>query len=169
MDAEGAGHLADGFSFLEQPLGEIPLVGIHFFGSSEADASLLSVCAACTGALTDEVSLELGDSGEDSHNHLAGVRGGIGPRLRDRLEASTSIADRFHDLEQIAGGAGQPVELPDGDDIALAKLVEHPVQLWPVTVGSGDLLAEDSFAACLLERFELKSQPLIFGGNAGVA
>ena len=42
------------------------------------------------------------------------------------------------------GGTGQPVEFPDGDDVALAKLVEHPVQPRPVAVGPGDLLVEDA-------------------------
>jgi hypothetical protein len=44
------------------------------------------------------------------------------------LEASASIADSLDDLEQIAGGTGQPVEFPKGDDVALTKVVEHPVQ-----------------------------------------
>lgn len=33
----------------------------------------------------------------------------------------------FDDLQQVASGAAQSVEFPYGDDVSLAKLVEHPV------------------------------------------
>jgi hypothetical protein len=35
--------------------------------------------------------------------------------------------DSFDDLQQVASGAAQSVEFPYGDDVSLAKLVEHPV------------------------------------------
>jgi hypothetical protein len=169
VNAEGAGDLADGFPLLEEPLGEAPLVHIHLFRSSEANAALLCVGAASAGAFADQVAFEFGDSGEYGHDHLAGMGGGIGPRSGDGLQASTGIADRFDDIEETSGGACQPVELPDGDDIAIAKLVEHPVQLGPVAICSGDFLAEDACSTGRLESFKLKSQPLIFGGDAGIA
>ena len=59
------------------------------------------------------------------------------------MEAGASMADRLYDFEQVAGGASQAVELPDRDDIPFAELVEHPVQLRPFAVGSGDLFPED--------------------------
>lgn len=58
---------------------------------------------------------------------------------------------------------------PDGDDVAFAQLVEHSVQLRPVTISAGDLFAEELGASGLLESVELKSQPLIFSRDPRVA
>jgi hypothetical protein len=79
------------------------------------------------------------------------------------LKASASAPYTFYYLEQITSGTGQPVKFPNGDDIAFSKLIEHPVQFWTIAVGAGDLLAKDSPAPGFLQRFELKSQPLILG------
>jgi hypothetical protein len=53
MDAETAGHFSHGFTFFQQSLGEVPLIGIHFFRSSEADAALFSVRPACAGSFAN--------------------------------------------------------------------------------------------------------------------
>ena len=169
MDLEGAGDLADGFAFPEQALGERSLVFTHLCRPSEADAALPRVGAAGTGALADEVAFELGDAGEDGHDHLAGMGGGIGPGLGNGLEAGAGLADGFDDLKQVAGGAGQPVEFPDRDRITRAELVEHAVEFGPVAVGAGELFAKDALAAGLLECFELEREFLVFGRDAGVA
>jgi len=79
VDAEGSGDFAHGFPFLEQPLGQIPLILVHLFGPSESNATFLSVGPAGSRALSDEVALEFGDAGEYGHDHLARVGGGIGP------------------------------------------------------------------------------------------
>ena len=50
-------------------------------------------------------------------------------------------------------GARQTVELPDGYNVALAQLIEHPVEFRPVTVSSRDFLTKDSGASGLFERF----------------
>lgn len=163
MDAEGSGDVPDRFSLLQQPSGELELLVVHLLWPSKADAALARVGAASTGALTDEVAFELSDAGEDGHDHLAGVRGGVGPGFGDGLKPGAGLADCFDDLEQVAGGASQPVELPYSDDISVAELIEHSVQLRPVAVGSGDLFPKDFPASGLLEGIELKSQPLILG------
>jgi hypothetical protein len=79
------------------------------------------------------------------------------------------VADCFHDLQEITGGARHSVELPDGYNVALAQLIEHPVEFRPVTVSSRDFLTKDSGASGLFERFELNRQLLIFGGDASIA
>jgi len=122
VDAEGSGDFAHGFPFLEQPLGQLPLIFVHLLGPSESDAAFLGVRPARAGTLADEVALEFGDSGEDGHDHFARVGRGIGPGFRDGLEAGTGEADRLDNLKQIAGGARQPVEFPDGDDVAVTQL-----------------------------------------------
>ena len=163
MDAEGAGHLTDGLSFVEESLGEILLLDVHLLGAPEANTTFLSVGAPGSCALSDQVAFKLSYPSKNGHDHFAGVRGCIRPRLRDGLEAGSGVADHFNYLEQIAGGAGQAIELPDGDDVTFAKLIKHPVQFRSVTISPGDLFAEDTCATGLLEGIELKSQSLIFG------
>jgi hypothetical protein len=43
------------------------------------------------------------------------------------LKPGASLADGFDDLKQVACGPGQPVKLPDGDDIAVSELIDHSV------------------------------------------
>lgn len=61
-------------------------------------------------------------------------------------------------------GPGQPVKLSDGDDLAVSELIDHSVQLWPFSVGSGDFFAKDLAASGLLSGFQLKNQSLICTG-----
>jgi hypothetical protein len=88
---------------------------------------------------------------KNGHDHFARVRGGIRPRLRDGLKAGSGVADHFDYIEQIAGGTGKAIELPDGNHVAFAEVVEHAVELWPVAVRAGDLLAKDTRTSCLLQ------------------
>jgi hypothetical protein len=169
MNAESAGDLPDGFSFLEEPFRELCLVFIHLLGATEANAALVCVGTSGAGALPDEISLELGDAGEDGHDHLAGVGGGVRPGFGDGLEAGSGIADRFNDFEQVTGRAGEPVKFPDNDDISFTQLVEHPSEFRSVAVSPGDLFSKDACSAGLLDDVKLNSQPLIFTRDASVA
>src|SRR5664279_2379266 len=144
-------------------MSEFSLVFIHLRWSSKADTALVCILTASSCAFPDEIALELSDAGEDGHNHFAGVRGGVGPGFGDGLKPGTGLADCFDDLKQVAGGTGQPVELPDDNNISVAELIEHSVQLRSVAVGSGDFFSEDFAAPGLLESIELKSQPLVLG------
>jgi len=109
------------------------------------------------------------DAGEDGHDRLSGVGGGIGPRLGDGLEAGAGVCDGFHDLQQIARRSGEAVGFPDGDHVAFAELVDHAVELQPVPIRARDLLAKDAGTARIFERFELNRQLLIFSGDASAA
>lgn len=84
--------------------------------------------AARAGALADQVAFELGDAGENGHDHLARV-GGVGLGLGDELEARASRADAFDGFKQVAGGASQSVEIPDRDRVAQTQLTEYTVEL----------------------------------------
>jgi hypothetical protein len=104
MNTERSCDLSRRGSFLQEPSGELQLLIGHLLRPPEADTTLPSVDAAGSGALADEVALEFCDAREDSHNHLTGVRGGVGPGFGKGLEASTGLAYRFDDLQQITGG-----------------------------------------------------------------
>jgi hypothetical protein len=51
MDTECAGDLADGLSFLDEPISEDSLLLVHLLGASEANATFLSVGATGSSAL----------------------------------------------------------------------------------------------------------------------
>jgi hypothetical protein len=51
MEAEGAGDLTDGLSFLDEPIGEFSLLLVRLFGTSEAHSALFGVGATGSGAL----------------------------------------------------------------------------------------------------------------------
>jgi hypothetical protein len=63
----------------------------------------------------------------------------------------STISSRF------ARRSGESVELPDGDHVVFAQLVEHTIQLRSVAIGTRDLFTENAGASSLLECFELKS------------
>ncbi len=136
------------------------MIFVHLLGASKADTALLRVGTTGTRAFSNEVTFELGDAGEDGHNHLAGMRGGVGPRFGEGLKAGTGLADGLDDLEQVTSGTRQPIELPDSDDISLAELIEHSIQLRSVAIGTRDLFPEDFAASGLLESIELKFREL---------
>ena len=83
----------------------------------------MRIRAAGSSSFADKIALELGDAGEDGHDHLAGVGGGIGSGFGDGLEPGFGVADRADDFKQVAGGPGQTVQLPDGDDVTFTQLV----------------------------------------------
>jgi hypothetical protein len=153
VDAEGSGDLWNGFSFLDEPAGEVSLLLVLLFGPTETNSPSFCVYATGPSALPNQIAFKFCYARENSHDHLAGMRGGVSPGLGNRLETGARVADRFHDLQEITGGARQTVELPDGYNVALAQLIEHPVEFRPVTVSSRDFLTKDSGASGLFERF----------------
>ena len=84
MDAEGAGHLTDGLSFVEESLCEIQLLDVHLLGAPEANTTLLSVGAPGSCALSDQVAFKL------SYPSKNGV---TTPNVKNRTltESSTSL------------------------------------------------------------------------------
>ena len=96
MDAEGPGDFSDGGSFLQEPSSELELFFVHLLRSPEANAALPGVGAAGTGTLANEITLEFRDAGEDGHNHLARVGGGIGPRHQRRQRGKPGSISEPH-------------------------------------------------------------------------
>jgi len=57
------------------------------------------------------------------YHHAPGRRGGVDV-LRQRPETSPGLDNPLHDVQHVFQRSGQPVELPDDDGVALAKLIE---------------------------------------------
>ena len=169
VNAEGLSDLPNRLAFFEQPLCKLSLLFVHLLRTSEANAAFVGIGATGACAFANQVSLELGDAGEDGHDHFSGMGGGVCPGFGEAWEAGTGLVDRFDDFEQTASGAGEAIEFPHNNDVAFAQMVEHAVQLRPLAVGSGELFAEDASTAGLLERVNLKSQALILSRNTRIA
>ncbi len=61
--------------------------------------------------------------------------GGI-DRLGERLEVDAPLLQIVRDFDHVAGGAGDPIELPDDQDIAFTDERERGGELGPVAVGA---------------------------------
>ena len=67
---------------------------------------------------------------------------------------AAGLVDRFHRVQKIARGAGQPIELPNDNDIARPDLVKHTLKFRPLPIKAGDLLAEDLLTSGFLQRLQ---------------
>ena len=84
----------------------------------------LSRClSSSTGALANEIAFEFRDPREDCHDHLAGMRGRVGPGFGNRLKLGSGLAEYLHGVQQVAGGTGQAVQLPNHDGVAGPNLI----------------------------------------------
>ena len=49
--------------------------------AAKTDTSLFGCLTTGSGSFPDEIPFELSDAGENSHDHLSDMRGGVCPRL----------------------------------------------------------------------------------------
>jgi hypothetical protein len=94
------------------------------------------------GALADQVTLELGQRGEDVEHRLAASGGGVN-RLLQAAEPGTPVGERGDSVHQVTQRAAEPVKLSDHQGVAGAELVMDAIQLGAggaqaVLVGGGD-------------------------------
>ena len=78
-------------------------------------------------------------------------------------------AEVLDGLDQLLERAGQPVELPDHQRVALAHVAEGGLEGWPLALRAGGLLLEDLLAAGRLQRIELQGEILLLRGHPSVA
>ena len=79
------------------------------------------------------------------------------------------VAEFLDGLDQLLERAGEAVELPDHQRVALAHVRERGLQGRALALRAGGLLLEHLAAAGAPERVELQSQVLLLGGHPGVA
>jgi hypothetical protein len=80
------------------------------------------------GALADQVTLELGQRGEDVEHRLAASGGGVN-RLLQAAEPGTPVGERGDSVHQVTQRAAEPVKLSDHQGVAGAELVTDAIQL----------------------------------------
>src|SRR6266481_6515127 len=96
MDLKNRRNLPDCLPFRNKTPGQFTLIQSKLSRPSKSDTTLLGRFASCAGSLSNQIAFEFSNPGENSHDHLASVRGGVSPRLGNRLEPATSLADGLH-------------------------------------------------------------------------
>ena len=88
--------------------------------------------------LADDLPLELGKRQQHVEGQPTHAGGGI-EGLRDRHERDGMLVEQLHQLGEIGQRAGQAVDLVDDDDVdlAVADIVQQPLQRRPVQGGAG--------------------------------
>src|ERR1039458_5981548 len=81
-DLPGIPDLPNSSPFSDQLRSNLRLISIELARSTEAHATLFGRIAPSLGPLANQIPLELGNAGENGHNHLAGVSCRVGPRCR---------------------------------------------------------------------------------------
>lgn len=79
-------------------------------------------------ALANHRPLELRKASQDLHDHAAGGARRV-DGLGEAAKAGARRLDLVQDEDQIAQRARETIEFPHDDDVALAELLEHAVQL----------------------------------------
>jgi hypothetical protein len=85
VNVEGPCDGADGFAFENELASELSLIGAHFLRAPECHAARHRRLSPLVRPPQDKRPFELGDPGEDGHDHHAGRGRGVGPRLVKRL------------------------------------------------------------------------------------
>jgi hypothetical protein len=119
---------------------------------------------AFLGALCNPLPLELGDRGKDMEDESTGRRRRV-DILGEGSEARALAPDRLHDRQEILKRSAEAIVFRHHDHIALAQLVEEPLELRSMQARAGDLFGVDGFSPGALERRDLGVQALVFRGT----
>src|SRR6516165_5594122 len=103
------------------PPRDLQLLRSHLSGPPSLTAASASRCQTCLRSFTDEFSFELSESAEEVEDELATCRPGIDP-FAERAEAHLPGVKFGHDVNQMAQASAEPVEPPNNDSVALAKV-----------------------------------------------
>src|SRR4051812_42768025 len=135
----------------------------------EMHASRPGPLPAFPRARPDQFTLELGQAAEHGQ-HQAAMRGRrICPSILQGPKAGLFLSKSREGVEEIAGGAGQPVEAGDEHDITGCQRAHEAGQFGAVGASPADLLAKDLLGPCSLQLGDLGIEGLTVGRDAGVA
>lgn len=84
-------------------------------------------------------------------------------------EPGTTFADSLHDLQKVFEGPGQAVVLGDSHNVAVAELVQHPVQLGPRALRSANLVRKYLTRSRRRQGVGLGIQVLVVRTDSGVS
>ena len=123
-DIEEPGNLGDAAAFfVAQPPHFIPLLAGQGRGPAADPPGFPGRGQPLPGSLRNPLALELGDGGKDVEDEATGRSGRV-DILGQGPETGLLGSDSFDDGEKVLEGAGKPVVLRDGHDIAGSELID---------------------------------------------
>src|SRR4029078_9104561 len=87
----------------------------------------------------------------------------------ERAQADAALAELLDGLDQLLERAGESVELPDPDRVAVPHVREGRLELRALTLRARGLLLEHPVAPGFPQRIELQGEILLLGRHPGVA
>lgn len=124
---------------------------------------------AGTGALSDEVAIELSEHPEDLEDEPAGERSGA-DGLGERAEAHSACPQFGDGLQEMGQGASQAIKLSDDEGVALAQAAQRSCQTRSLGLRAGDAaVLEHARGTRDGQGIELEGKVLFGGRDAGVS
>jgi hypothetical protein len=118
-----------------------------------------------TGPLDHGVAFELGECGHDCEHGFAHRPFGV-QTFGEAPESDPSGSQLVHDSENVLCVASEAVELPDGEHIAFAKMVEAGVKLGSARRRTANaMVGEDARCPSLVKRIELTATTAPLSNN----
>lgn len=123
---------------------------------------------AFAGSLDDKAAFKFGERGENVKGEFAAWDRGV-DFFGERTEVNDALVEVLNDGNEVAQAAGQPVELPNGERVAVPQCFEATGEGRALRGGSGAAVGENLFASGALQRLQLHVGVLVNGRYAGVA
>lgn len=121
----------------------------------------------CTGALDHGVAFKLGEGGHDGQHRRA--HGPVGVQaLGEAAEPDPARGELLDNGQDVLGVATQAVELPDGEHVTFAQMVQAGVEMRPGRGGAAGVVGEDALRAGLEKGVDLELGILVGGTDSRV-
>jgi hypothetical protein len=95
-------------------------------------------------------------------------RGACVDAVGQALEVNLALRELANEMNEISDASSQAVELPNHKYVPSADKLQRAGQAGSFCTHGTHLVFEDFLSTGLLERFPLKIQVLVLGGDAGV-
>jgi hypothetical protein len=141
VNLEQPGSIGGGLVAPGDHLADLGLLLSGELGAASTDATFLAA-GIQTGfsPLSEHGSLKLSKGPDHLHHHAAGGGGGV-DGFGQAAEPCLGFGQALHNYQHIPQRAGEPVELLHQQHVALAKLIQEPLQFGPVPAPARRFLA----------------------------
>ena len=120
------------------------------------DAGTFRSFTAFRGPRLDQLPLEFSKTAQDRKHQPSGCRRGVGPRVCQRFEQTTTVSNLLHYGQQVDCRPSKPVQACHDHYGPRLQRLKEPLQLGPVTFSPADLLTVNLRAPTPPQLFELR-------------
>jgi hypothetical protein len=146
-DAVGAGDIDQAFTLGEPFHSFLPLVLVELPRAAKPHATGFRALPAVICAGFNQVPLESGEAGQDCDQKFTLRRGGITPRIVQRLELGALLGELVQDVQEITGRPCQPIKPCHDQHVGSLDPPHELAKLDAVGTGAADFLLVDLGAA----------------------